>query len=193
MSSRLYRHAALELERTNEELALFAATDPQSGFKNQRGFDEAWKAAVGQAKTDGLPLALIRLEIDHLDSMISGVEPVSKGELIDVISNRLRQVSRDCDIAARLGEHGFALILPGLTAESALRVAEELQELIRAARWGKYAVTASMGVASMTPRLQAVEPATFLCMVESALAGARLQGGDRVVESEIPLPQACFA
>jgi hypothetical protein len=64
-------------------------------LKNQRVFVEALKAAAAGARTDRLPLSLLRLEIDHVDQLYSALEPASFHELLAGLAGTLRLVSRD--------------------------------------------------------------------------------------------------
>jgi PleD family two-component response regulator len=106
---------ARELERANQDLVRLAERDELTGLLNQRGFQESLATAVSQARYDHLPLSLIRLELDHRERLSEMLSLMTLQDLHLKVANLLRGESRDCDVSARVGEHGFALILPGLT------------------------------------------------------------------------------
>jgi diguanylate cyclase (GGDEF)-like protein len=179
------RTRALQLQRRNEQLALLAVTDRATGLRHQQGFDEALQTAALRAHEDRLPLSLIRLELDQIDGILSTLEPVRFQELLAGVAGLLRKVSRDCDTAARIGSHGSALILPGLTGQSALRVADDFSGLIKAQPPARIPVKASIGVASLDPDMQPATPAHLLAHCDVAVKMAQEKAGDRVVAFEL--------
>ena len=181
---------ARELERANQDLVRLAEHDELTGLLNQRGFQESLATAFRQARDDHLPLSLIRFELDHPERLSEVLSLMALQDLHVKVANLLRGESRDCDISARVGEHGFALILPGLTSDWALPVADNLRgslaELVGAGR----RVTASFGVATMSPEGSSAQ---LLKACESAVELARTDGGDRVVHREIAAEDAALA
>jgi diguanylate cyclase (GGDEF)-like protein len=63
----------------------------------------------------------------------------------------LQNNARDHDVVARYGGEEFALILPGTDGRGARRVCERLRGRIADRHWPLRPVTASFGVASLTP------------------------------------------
>ena len=110
---------ARELEQAMAELARVATHDELTGLLNGRGFEEALVGAFGRAVADQLPLSLAVVEIDDVDRVRSGVRPEDWDRFLADLGRLCREVSRDCDLPARVGKHGFALILPGLATDSA--------------------------------------------------------------------------
>ena len=104
-----------------------------------------------QARDDQLPLSLIRFELDHAERLSEMLSLLALQDLHVKVANLLRGESRDCDIPARLSEHGFALILPGLTSDWALPVADNLRGSLAELCGTGCRVTASFGVATMSP------------------------------------------
>jgi two-component system chemotaxis response regulator CheY len=172
---------AQELERANEELTRLASLDELTGLKNLRGFHEALAASFQQAREDRLPLSLIRFELDLLDSTLTREDARDRDEFMIRLANAFRAECRDRDIPARLSSHGFAVIMPGVTEDSALAVADILVGAAKEQRATRFTVTASAGVATMLAENQPSSPTEFFEHAERALARARAQGGDRVV------------
>jgi two-component system cell cycle response regulator len=175
---------ARELEKANENLIRLAARDELTGLNNQRGFQESLATAVRQAVDDQLPLSLVRLDLDHPDRLMEQFSPSAWHTLLVKLADLLRGESRECDIPARLSEHGFALILPGLTSDWALPVADNVRDAVTERIGTDCRVTASLGVATMSPEGSMATAAQLLEACESALALARTSGGDRAVAAE---------
>ncbi len=181
---------ARELERANQDLVRLAEHDELTGLLNQRGFQESLATAFRQARDDHLPLSLIRFELDHPERLSEVLSLMALQDLHVKVANLLRGESRDCDISARVGEHGFALILPGLTSDWVLPVADNLRGSLAELVGAGCRVTASFGVATMSPEGSSAQ---LLKACESAVELARTDGGDRVVHLEIAAEDAALA
>jgi diguanylate cyclase (GGDEF)-like protein len=172
---------ARELERTNQELVRLASRDELTGFRNHRGFQDELAAAVERASNAGLPISLIRVELDHLERIVGLLEPASYQQFVGRVADRIREHCRDCDIPARAGEHGFAVILPGLSLEGSLPFADLVRCSLAETTGGSVPVSASVGVACLEPGSPSADATQFLDRCESALTAASHQGGNRVV------------
>ena len=181
---------ARELERANQDLLRLAEHDELTGLLNQRGFQESLATAMRQARDDQLPLSLIRFELDHPERLSERLSLLALQDLHVKVANLLRGESRDCDIPGRLGEHGFALILPGLTSDWALPVADNLRGSLAELVGAGYRLTASFGVATMGPEGSSAQ---LLKACESAVELARADGGDRVVHLGVAAEDAARA
>jgi len=181
---------ARELERVNQDFLRLAEHDELTGLFNQRGFQESLATAVRQARDDQLPLSLIRFELDHPEQLSLLLSLLALQDSNVKVANLLRGESRDCDIPAGLGEHGFALILPGLTWDWALPVADNLRGSLAELVGAGCRVTASFGVATTGPEGSSAQ---LLKACASAVELARADGGDRVVHLEVAAEAAALA
>ncbi len=179
-----------ELERANQDLLRQAEQDELTGLKNQRGFHDALAQAIRQAQDDQLPVSLLRFELDHPEHLVESLAHQALQELHLKIANVLRAESRECDIPARLSDHGYALILPGLTPDWALPVADNLRGLLAERAMAGGRLTASFGVATVGPEGSSAQ---LLKACESALEQARAEGGDRVIHFELAADQTVLA
>ena len=126
-----------------------ADLDHLTGLANRRRFRSALAREVERFRRYGTPCALLLLDIDYMKS-INDEHGHPFGDLvIRHIAQKLTQVSRDTDAAARLGGEEFALLLAGVDAEKAEKAAQRLltilsDEVIE----GKHRVTVSIGLAA---------------------------------------------
>ena len=151
-----------------------------------------------QARDDQLPLSLIRFELDHRRAAERAALTRALQDLHVKVANMLRGESRDCDIPGRLGEHGFALIMPGLTLGLGL-AGRRRPGGSRSRNWSGAGcrLTASFGVAPWVlkdpPARRVLEDLRIRRRV------ARADGGDRVVHLGRrcrgcgPYPRSCPA
>jgi GGDEF domain-containing protein len=85
----------------------------------------------------------------------------------------------------------LALILPGLNGDSAVRLADELRAEIKRQPPARFAVSASIGIASLDLEEQSVASAQLLDHCVTALVTDRQQGGDRALAFELAGARSC--
>jgi two-component system chemotaxis response regulator CheY len=184
---------ARELELANERLSRLTSHDELTGLSNRRGFQEALDTACRHALVDHLPLSLIRLELDHLQQVLADLEPRGWEELLIKLANLLREESRECDIPARISQYGFALILPGVSSECALSVADILRSSLIERASTELKITASVGVAAMSAENHLTSSNQLLELAEQAVNQAHAEGGNRVVQVDPSIEEPAVA
>jgi len=94
-------------------------------------------------------------------------------------------VRRAGDCAARYGGEEFAVLLPGLSSEEALGVAETIR--LKVQQWfGDTAITTvSLGVASVVPDM-ATDCSVLVNAADKALYAAKADGRNRSVLAGVP-------
>lgn len=130
------------------EMQEMAARDKLTGLYNRRLFEEQLDAAVARSLRSGEDLALLVVDLDGLKRINDLGGHPSGDEALKTLAEALRHSIRTSDVPCRLGGDEFAVILPGATADDAVRVAERAQDaLIRIGR-GQYSF--SGGIARVT-------------------------------------------
>ena len=167
------------LRQKIDRLRADADLDSLTGLANRRRFRVALAREVERWRRYRAPCALLMLDIDHLKAVNDKYGHPVGDMVIRQIAQTLREVSRDNDIAARLGGEEFALLLAGVELQHAVAAAERLRMVLRGKSVeGIGAVTVSIGVAGCP------ENATSERMLYSASDGAlyvsKNAGRDRV-------------
>ncbi len=168
-----------ELRRVKEE----ANIDPLTGLRNRRSFERTLSEFFRDFKKFGYPFSLIMLDLDNFKNINDTYGHLVGDRVLKEIGNILRNYLRAKDVPARTGGEEFTIILPGITREEALMVAERLRKVI--ANYTvehedrKISPTASFGVAEMNEDIES--PEDLLKMADENLYKAKRQGKNAVV------------
>ena len=158
-----------QLSETQARLAALALLDPQSGLANRRRFDDALDEEVRRARRAQEPVSLVLVQLGQT-ATDEAVQRVAR-----ILSAVLR---RPGDLAARLEDDVFAVLLPTSDRIGVQRIAERLLESL-AAVWAEspgMAVSSRIGACTVLPLSDGDGPAMVLDLARQALGEA---AGDR--------------
>ncbi|PZA11501.1 GGDEF domain-containing protein [Rhodopseudomonas palustris] len=176
-----------EAERRLEELA---TTDPLTGLTNRRKFDAAIDAEWRRAARQNSSIALLMIDADHFKAFNDSFGHQAGDQMLVGIAVCIADtVQRASDCAARFGGEEFAVLLPGLSVQAAVSVAETIRRKVE--QWSNLegGVTVSIGVASTKPTASQ-HWQDLVEVADRALYGAKELGRNRCVvggRSEITL------
>ncbi|MDQ0046771.1 diguanylate cyclase (GGDEF)-like protein/PAS domain S-box-containing protein [Paenibacillus polymyxa] len=169
-----------ELVRINLQLETMASTDPLTGLKNRRYFQDQLLASLASFHESGISFSLLIIDIDRFKS-INDTYGHPVGDLVLTnLAELLQSMSRDRDIVARYGGEEFVIILPGNDQEEAIRTAERYRTTTASMDWGEYSITVSIGVATVT---QEDTEQTIIHQADLALYASKSGGRNRVTHS----------
>ncbi|ADM71187.2 Phosphoserine phosphatase RsbP [Paenibacillus polymyxa E681] len=169
-----------ELERVNLQLETRASTDPLTGLKNRRYFQDQLLASLMSFRESGVSFSLLIIDIDRFKS-INDTYGHPVGDLVLTnLAELLQSMSRDRDIVARYGGEEFVIILPDNDQEEAIHTAERYRSTTASMDWGEYAITVSIGVATVT---QEDTEQTIVHQADLALYASKSGGRNRVTHS----------
>jgi diguanylate cyclase (GGDEF)-like protein len=175
----------LTVKRQRDALRAMVLTDALTGVANRRAFDERLAAEWRRCGRNGLPVALILVDVDHfkLYNDYYG-HPAGDNTLIQVATAMRSAAGRTQDLVARYGGEEFAILLPQLDTRGATGVAgrlmAELEKMAipHAASPTAPHLTASMGIAGMTPGEHTI-PADLVQVADVRLYQAKADGRNR--------------
>lgn len=173
----------LVVGRLQEHLVIQAATDPLTGALNRRALLARLDQERARATRDGTGFALATFDLDHFKQLNdTHGHAVGDATLIGVVETA-RRLLRPDDAVARLGGEEFCLLLPGVTGNAALSLAEQVrQEVARLSiesPAGPVDVAASFGVAWYGTHGQ--DWSSLLKAADGALYCAKRLGRNQVV------------
>lgn len=141
----------LDLRLANAQLLELATTDGLTDLKNSRFFREALASAFSFATRFRLPLSVILLDVDQFKSYNDTFGHPAGDDALRIMSRLLLGNVRDHDVVARYGGEEFAVLLLGADDQVGRALAQRLLLAIQEANWPLRPITASLGVASITP------------------------------------------
>ncbi|PWW05094.1 PAS domain S-box-containing protein/diguanylate cyclase (GGDEF)-like protein [Paenibacillus cellulosilyticus] len=145
-----YETKQRELMSVNLQLETLALTDPLTGLKNRRFFNESLLSHLSKFHRSGELFSIALIDIDRFKSINDTYgHPVGDLVLTD-LARLLNTSSRETDVTARFGGEEFVILLAGADESQAVHVAERLRAAIEAATLGNLNITASIGVATIT-------------------------------------------
>jgi diguanylate cyclase (GGDEF)-like protein len=168
------------LEAANVQLEALSLEDDLTGIANRRSFERALADEWNRARRHEQPLALVLLDLDHFKDLNDRRgHPAGDDCLRRVGAFLAESIKRSGEIVARYGGEEFAILLPGVESDIAIRVAETLRDGIERLSIpygpGARRMTASCGVASMTPR-STLSADNLVASADRALYAAKHSG-----------------
>ena len=165
---------ASQLKHSYLQMEALATADGLTGLANRRRFDAALEAEWRRGLRDAQPVAVLILDADNFKLYNDRYGHPAGDLCLQTIAKAICNIpQRGGDLVARYGGEEFVILLPGIDAEGAHTVAEQVRYNVRSLDMphadnvtGR--VTISVGCASMMP-------------TEGADSAALLEGSDRAL------------
>lgn len=156
--------------------------DSLTGLFNRRAFEKKIAEEFERATRYQHPISILILDIDNFKTINDTYGHHGGDTALVKISETLRAKTRRSDFPSRYGGEEFVLILPETDQESALQVANKIQEEIRSCVFGSndkhFSLTVSIGISSTSNR-EYSDWNQMLNAADQALYVAKNNGKDR--------------
>lgn len=172
------------LEAANVHLESLARTDALTELTNRRAFDRYLARALENAAIRNSPLSLALLDVDHFKDYNDTFGHLAGDEVLRRLADILRSQVRTADMVARFGGEEFMLILPDTDSAGARGLAERFREAIEAGNWPHHPVTASFGVATLSPDQPPMVAEALIAQADRALYHSKREGRNRVTHAD---------
>lgn len=173
-----------EMRQTLENLS---TVDALTGLQNHRAFQERLDREMGRALRHGQPLSLLLLDIDKFKSYNDSYSHTEGDQALKLVAEIMKETARASDIPARYGGKEFALILTETDMMGAVVLGERLRQAVASADGLQRPLTASIGLATLTPNI--FSAAALIAQADRALCHAKGDGRNRVSHAHrIPAP-----
>lgn len=167
------RRAKLE-----NRVTLAARTDSQTGLLNRGGFDEVLRAEFDRAKRTNRSFSVLIADVDGFRRINDSFGPHAGDLAFEYIGTIIRRAKRRIDVAARLSDDEFAILLPETSEHAAYIVGERIRhELKMSFETEPVPLTVSIGVVNWP--LHQGTPRGLITAGQQALMLAKELGGDR--------------
>ncbi|SCK11220.1 diguanylate cyclase [Vogesella sp. LIG4] len=134
------------------KLRSYIATDSLTGLLNHSHLFARLEHEFARAQRERKPLSMVMLDLDHFKRINDSYGHQAGDEVLVSLSRFLQERLRRSDVLGRYGGEEFAIALPGMTTEQAVRLLDELREafarLEHASPRGRFRQTFSAGVCS---------------------------------------------
>ncbi|WP_419827804.1 GGDEF domain-containing protein [Sphingomonas sp.] len=181
-------HSVREIEalKTDLEIArVESRSDALTGLSNRKACCDYLDAQIARARSDGSPLSLIFVDIDHFKQFNDNYGHRVGDEVLRLVAQSLERAFHGRGFVARWGGEEFVIVMPNHRAEEAAEHADGFRRLIssRVVRTRQSAkdigrITLSLGVAQLGPSGGAQQ---LVDQADRALYDAKADGRDRVV------------
>ncbi len=168
------------------ELREQAIRDPLTGLYNRRYLDETLDRELARATREGYPVSFLVCDIDHF-KQVNDTYGHSAGDL--VLKNLAGQLTRNArvgDIICRFGGEEFLVILPDVSMEIALHIAERSRKAFEEASVvfedHEIQATLSCGIAAFPQH--GTGSAELIAAADRAMYQAKADGRNRVFVSQ---------
>jgi len=182
--------SALESDSTQlrtrlEETQQQALRDALTGLPNRQAYEERLASEIARCKRYATPLAMVVWDVDKFKDINDHYGHAGGDRVLKVLAELLSTRIRETDFVARYGGEEFVMLMPEITAETAMQVADKLRQEIAQTpfhfRDNPVAVTISAGVA----QFHQDELVTSLFeRADAALYAAKEAGRNRVHSAE---------
>lgn len=174
--------AARYAEREMASARRSAMTDPLTGLPNRAQLDIGAAQLLQAASARAQPLAVLFVDFDHFKQVNDRFGHDVGDACLHAMAGILRRHVRASDLVARYGGEEFVLVLQGVDASAALRVAESLRAAVemegRQVNACTVDLTVSVGVATRRP---GEDIARLFKRADAALYRAKHDGRNRIV------------
>jgi len=172
--------------QAEEKLEELATTDALTGLRNRRKFDAVIDAEWRRAVRHKTPIAVLMIDADHFKAYNDSFGHQAGDQVLVSIAICISDsVRRAGDCAARYGGEEFAVLLPGLPAIDALRVAETIRLKVEGSSSEASVSTVSVGVASLAP-VPGMDWTGLVNAADKALYAAKANGRNQSVLASFP-------
>ncbi|MBN1006777.1 sensor domain-containing diguanylate cyclase [Amphritea pacifica] len=160
--------------------------DLLTGMYNRRALMPVLAQSIAQAIRYDWVCSLMLIDVDSL-RLINDQRGWDVGDqILKRLAESLNSLKRTADFLARVGEDGFAILLPETNAEQGILAAERVHNMVSdlsAPNSGTdIAFTVSIGVATLTGEDDSAE--SMFNRAESSLQLCKQQGGNQISGSE---------
>lgn len=175
-----YRDVLQRLRSERDVLRVAATVDPLTGIPNRRAIEGAIQDAMHRASV----FSILFLDIDHFKAINDEYGHDVGDEVLKALGSYLQRGIRGADMCGRLGGEEFVILVNGVDAEVAERVAERHRFAIE--RLQTYTptlprqITVSIGVAAYNPASPDIRLEDLLKRADTSLYDAKRGGRNRV-------------
>jgi len=173
-----------ELEKKNKLLERLANVDGLTEAYNHRYFQSFLDREISRAERNDYTVSVVMVDIDNFKKF-NDLHGHQIGDyVLREFADVARSLLREYDLFARYGGEEFVLVLPETKASDGEIVAEKFRSALAEHTFSHeretYHITASFGVASLSPAKESFDKDELISRADSALYESKRKGRNRV-------------
>lgn len=173
-------HAMRQAAQAMKKVKFLAQHDALTELPNRLLFDEVAEHDLAFASRRGQTMALLAVDLDGFKGVNDTHGHAAGDAVLKTVAQRIQEIIRASDIAARIGGDEFIIMLTDVNQESALETAERIIALLSMAYADcQVSVSASVGVALYPECGDTLK--TLTAAADQAMYLAKQSGKQRVV------------
>ncbi len=178
-------HHLKKVESLQKKLRAQSIRDPLTNLFNRRYLSETLKREISRAKRDHTALSAIAIDVDSFKKINDTHGHAVGDNVLKMLAKVILNLTREGDIACRLGGDEFLIVMPGAISSVAKQRAEEIRLLFLQEQPSEYndsndpLCSLSIGVTQLH---EGETSDLFLQRSDRALYQAKQEGRNRVVE-----------
>ncbi|CAI3791149.1 hypothetical protein NKCBBBOE_00218 [Pseudarthrobacter sp. MM222] len=173
---------ALNNARRTEDLKELASRDALTGLLNRRGFLQQAQQQLRYNLDAGIDSTVVMADLDRFKAINDSFGHDAGDGVIRAFSDACRTAMRTADLVGRYGGEEFALLLTGVDAQEAVRIADRINRSLAehsSLPEGAPQPTASFGIVDTRTRSTGLQ--RLIREADSALYEAKAAGRNRAV------------
>ncbi len=171
--------ATFKASRLHAQVFELSLIDALTGVYNRRYFDLFLNNEVDRSQRFGRYLSIMMLDIDHFKAYNDSFGHQAGDRALQFVARCIQQERRSADMVARIGGDEFALILPEIDVDGALKVAEKIRTAIMTSPSNlKRSLTLSIGISILHGT--DIEAEVIIQQADLALYQAKRRGRDQI-------------
>jgi len=176
-------HYKSEIEKQMEKNEMLANTDSLTGIANRRYFFEIADKMLNQAYRGKSPLTLMMIDIDFFKEVNDTYGHIVGDHALKYVAETLQTHLREDDVLCRFGGEEFIVLLPNISLEKGIEIAESIRIYFSENDWyydhtTSISIKISIGVGAYEKKIQLRE---FIHKVDQNLYHAKQKGRNRVI------------
>jgi diguanylate cyclase (GGDEF)-like protein len=132
-----------------------ATTDALTGLSNRHSMEETFPREINRCMQNEQPVSLIMIDVDGFKSFNDKFGHIAGDRALSAVAHILQSKFRPRDLLVRFGGDEFSVLLPGVTRDAALAIADRVRSAVSGDTESsedsmiQIPVNVSMGVAEM--------------------------------------------
>jgi len=110
-----------------ETLSKQATHDPLTGLFNRRYLDQILYGEIAHARQNGSLVGILMADVDHFKKINDNYGHKAGDLMLQAVGNLMKKCVRSADIVCRYGGEEFVIVMPGASAPTVSKCAEEIR------------------------------------------------------------------